>query len=165
MQRLPAEAQPLHHAGPEILQHHVGAVDQIPEDLEIGGVLEVEPDAALVAVPQHEGRALAFDEGRRAAHGIALRAFDLDDVGAEIAQLHAAERARQVRRQVEDHQAVERARHVYSPSSFLRSATIGAQLSAPNSLDTTLPSRTIRKRGVPLLRGSWSRTGLRSPGQ
>ena len=105
--------------GHDVLQHHVGAVDQVPEDLEVGRVLEVEPDAALVAVPQHEGRALAFDEGRRAAHRIALGAFDLDDVGAEIAELHAAERARQVRRQIENHQPVEgaRCRHVIRPET------------------------------------------------
>ena len=53
-------------------------------------------------------------KGGVAAHGIALRAFDLDDVGAEIAELHAAERARQMRRQVEDHQAVEGACHLPS---------------------------------------------------
>lgn len=103
MQRFPAQAQPLHNAGAKILQHHVGAVDQVPEDQEVVGVLEVEADAALVAVPQHEGGAFALDEGRRAAHGIALRAFDLDYVGAEVAELHAAERARQVGREIEDH--------------------------------------------------------------
>ena len=117
VQGIPTQAQPLHHAGTEILQHDVGTVDQLPEDFQIGRILEIEPDAALVAVPQHEGRALALDEGRRAAHGIALRAFDLDDVGAEVAELHAAERARQVRRQVENHQAVERACHVICPAA------------------------------------------------
>ena len=35
----------------------------------------------------------------------------------------------------------------------------------PNSLDKTLPSLTIRKRGVPFLRGSSARTGLSSAGQ
>src|SRR6201999_4653555 len=67
VQLLPADAELGQHAGPEVLQHYVGAIDQVPEDLEIVGRLEVEHDAALVAVPQHEGRALALDERRRAA--------------------------------------------------------------------------------------------------
>ena len=107
MQCVPAQPQPLHDARPEILQHDVGAVDQVPEDGEVVLVLEVELQAALVAVPQHEGRRLAFDEGGCPAHGVALRAFDLDDVGPQVGELHAAEGAGKMGREVEDEQAVE----------------------------------------------------------
>ena len=137
VQRAPSRRPSLSmHAGTEILQHHVGAVDQVPEDLEVGGALRSSTDAALVAVPQHEGRALALDEGRRAADRIALRAFDLDHVGAHVGELHAAERTRQMRRQVEDHQPVERAHAIYSPNSFLRSASVFSHAEPPNWLDT-----------------------------
>ena len=93
VQRLPPQAQPLHHARTEVLQHDIGAVDQVPEDLEILLVLQVELQAALVPVPQHERRRLALEKGRRTAHRIALGTLDLDDVGAHVRELHAAERA------------------------------------------------------------------------
>src|SRR6185312_2799777 len=50
-------------------------------------------------------------------------------------------------------------------SCFLSTSTILVQWLTPSSLATILPSCTTRKRGVPLLRGSWSRIGFRSPGQ
>jgi len=56
MQRRPADAEPVDHTGTKVLQHDIGAVDQLPEGREIVGILEIEPQAALVAVPQHEGR-------------------------------------------------------------------------------------------------------------
>src|SRR6185437_5440715 len=142
-----------------------GAVDQVPEDLEIGGCLEVERDAALVAVPQHERRALALDEGRCAADRIALRAFDLDHVGAHVGELHAAERTRQMRRQVENHQTFERHHDIYSPNSVLSSAIVFSHFETPTWLDTIRPSSTIRKRGVPDLYGTCASTGRSASGQ
>ena len=115
VQCLPAEAEPLHDSRAEILQHDIGTVDEFPEDLEILLVLEVELEAALVPVPQHERRRLALEERRRAAHRIALGTLDLDDVGAHVGELHAAERAGEMGREVEDDQTVESACHVAIP--------------------------------------------------
>jgi hypothetical protein len=47
-----AEAQALHHAGPEALEQHVRPSHQRPYDVEVGGVLQVEGDGALAAVEQ-----------------------------------------------------------------------------------------------------------------
>ena len=59
LQRLVAEAQLLHHAGAEILRHHVGGIDQAQRELAALGRLEVDGDAALVAVGAQVQRALA----------------------------------------------------------------------------------------------------------
>ncbi len=142
-----------------------GVVDQLPEDLEIVLVLEVEFESALVAVPQHERRRLALDERRRAPHRIALRALDLDDVGAHVGELHAAEGTGEMGREIEDDQTVERACHVAYPRSLRRSSSVLAHLLTPRWFDTMRPAWTIRNRGAPLLRGIWARMGARSPGQ
>ena len=49
-QHLVAESQRLHHAGAEVLDDDVGRVDQATQDRRVGRVLQVERDAALVAV-------------------------------------------------------------------------------------------------------------------
>ena len=45
-----AEAEPVEHAGPEVLQQHVGPAHQLGEHGLVGVVLEVEGDRLLVAV-------------------------------------------------------------------------------------------------------------------
>ena len=96
-----AEAEPLHHAGPEILQHDVGREAQGARRREICGVLQVEDDRALVAIDRSEvlGVARRLRGGRRAgerrplAHPVALGRLDLDHVGAQVGEQHPAERA------------------------------------------------------------------------
>ena len=74
-----AETETIHDAGPEVFDHDIGAVDQAPRDLEIGLRLEVERDAALVAVPRGVRRRIETRAARR---------IDADHVGAEIAEQH-----------------------------------------------------------------------------
>ena len=58
-----AEPQPRHHAGAVALDEHVGAVEQAPQDLGAGVALEVDGDAALVALELEEERALLLVAG------------------------------------------------------------------------------------------------------
>ncbi len=88
-QLLDAEAEPLQHAGAEVLHQHVGTVDQPEQDLLVGGVLEVERDRLLVAVGAQEVRRLPrvglADERRPPAAGVVAAAgrLHLDHAGAE----------------------------------------------------------------------------------
>lgn len=52
-----AEAQPLHHLGPEILQHHVALLDKAQEGFLRIRLLEVERDGLLAGIHGHEGKA------------------------------------------------------------------------------------------------------------
>ena len=61
-----------------------------------------------------------------------------------------------MRRQVEDDQTVERSGHEGQPSSVLIRDKELSHLLTPSSLETTLPSRTTMKRGVPAFFGSCS---------
>ncbi|MNL23785.1 hypothetical protein D3C87_1451880 [compost metagenome] len=45
-----AKVEPLHHAGPEVLDQHIGAGHELAEDLLAARVLEVERDRALARV-------------------------------------------------------------------------------------------------------------------
>ncbi|MNY49082.1 hypothetical protein D3C86_1844750 [compost metagenome] len=45
-----AKAEPLHHAGPEVLDQHIGAGHELAEHLLAARVLEVERDRALARV-------------------------------------------------------------------------------------------------------------------
>ena len=51
---LVAQPKPVHHAGPHVLEHRVGVFAQAEEGLAVGLVLQVERDAALVAVDAAE---------------------------------------------------------------------------------------------------------------
>jgi hypothetical protein len=93
-------------------------------------VLEVERDAALVAVDHLEGRRGAADEGRApAARVVALRPLDLDDIGAEGGEHLAGEGAGEVLRDLDDLDAGERAagRWRSSPSPAEQRAVVGAE--------------------------------------
>src|SRR5207247_3198901 len=83
----------LHRSGPKVFEKDVALPDERPKDrLALRG-LEVQGDALLVAVDGHEVRRLAAREGRPAPRVVALpRLFDLDDLGAHVAQHHRAER-------------------------------------------------------------------------
>ena len=91
-QLLLADAQLLRHAGPEVLDVHVGRLHQLVQALAVGRLLGVERDAALVAVVGLEVRAVeaALEGAERVARAGLL---DLDHVRAQVAQQHAAGRA------------------------------------------------------------------------
>src|SRR5690606_6777168 len=57
-QRLVVDPQPGGDAGPVVLDDDVGLGDEVEEVLLVGGVTQVEDDAALVAVEGEEGRSV-----------------------------------------------------------------------------------------------------------
>jgi hypothetical protein len=104
------EAEPFEHAGPEILDQHVGARKQRVQDGLGPGLPEIDAQRALVAVG---GREIAADVGRErrraVAQAITLGALHLDHVGAEIAEQLRAKRPREDAPQIDDADAGERA--------------------------------------------------------
>ena len=93
LQRGVVDLQPRSHAGAIVLDEHVGAAHQFVEGFKPLRVLQVDLDAALVAVQREEAAAVLALEFE--AHGAAglithARCFDLDHVGAHVAQQHAA---------------------------------------------------------------------------
>jgi len=85
LQTFPAEAKPIHHPGAEVLHQDVGLSDEVSKDLLPVVALQVQGDAALVAV--EHGEVEAVDVGHVAQLGpsdvAASRWLDLDDLGAE----------------------------------------------------------------------------------
>lgn len=114
MQRVPPEADALQRAGAEILDEHIGLRHRLPQQRGVVRDLQVQRDAALVAVPQGEGLAAAFDEGWHAPRLVAVRALHLDDLGTHVAEHHRAVRTGQGRRQVEDEKAIQRRGRTHS---------------------------------------------------
>ena len=103
-------AEALNHAGAEALDEHVGVFAEAAQDVLSFGHLEVEGDAALVAVERGEGGAAALLALVRlvgAAHAgtadaSAARLLDADDVRSEVAQHHGAEATGGHAREVDD---------------------------------------------------------------
>ena len=93
------EPQPIERTKPEILDHDIRARAQPPRDAEPCLVLQIEADAALVAV---EHREIARARSQQAARLIAAHRLHLDDVGAEIAEDHADRRAHYHVREFDD---------------------------------------------------------------
>ena len=86
-QRREAELAALHHAGAEVLDQHVGAFDQIEQGLASRRILDVDDDAALVAVVADEIRAV-FPRAE-GPERIAGRRLHLDDVRAKVREQQA----------------------------------------------------------------------------
>ena len=85
-----AESEGVRGAGAEALHHHVGRLRELQEGLSALLVLEVEDDAALVAVHGVEDGALVPSVGHAARVAVAAGSLDLDHVGAEGAEDHRA---------------------------------------------------------------------------
>ena len=105
-------------ARPVVLHQDVGAANELVEDLAARGALQVDFDAALVAVERQEAAAVRALEAKthRTARLVALAGrLDLDDVGAHVAEQHAAERPRHHLADVEDLEMRKRKRHAIVP--------------------------------------------------
>ena len=90
-ERLGARAELFHCAGTEILDHDIGARGEPERQRDALRLSQIDAQRALVAV---EGREEAERHAGQPARVVAVgRGFDLDDVGAEIGQRHAAARA------------------------------------------------------------------------
>ena len=128
------DAQARGHRRPEVVDQHVGALDQPAQHAQAVGMLEVEAEAALVAIDPEEGPALARDGGRVVAEVVALGRLDLDDEGALVAEQGAAVGTGHVAAQIEHDDAaqgpvalsgIERGQHGGSLSRGRREATRG----------------------------------------
>ena len=100
-QRLRSEAEPFHHARTELLQNHVGRVDQLQHLLARGRILEIELDAGLAAIEHGVERACRPCLGRKEAHVLATRPLDLDDLRSRLGQHQAGQRPGQQRAEIE----------------------------------------------------------------
>jgi len=97
--------------GTEVLDQHIGALDQSLEDPLAVGMLQIACDAPLVAVDREVIRRHAVDRRRRPVARLVAgpRDLDLHDVGAVIREHQRAVRTRERTRQIDDANAIERA--------------------------------------------------------
>src|SRR5215471_5581235 len=110
-QPLVVEAHRAHDTRPDVLEHDIRLGDEGREDLLALRMPKVEADALLAPVVHGEVHALPADHGRMLARLLAARRLDLDHLGAQVGEQHAAARARLEARQFEDADAVEATRH------------------------------------------------------
>lgn len=99
-----ADTKPVHHTRPETLDDHVGPPGQLQERFASLGTLEIQREAALVAIdgPVEVAGSALFPAATHGAHVVAgAGVLDLDDVGAEVGEVEARHRARQEAGQVE----------------------------------------------------------------
>ena len=112
---LVADAEPRDGADAQVLEHHVGALEQPEEDRLAVGVLQIERDALLVAVQVDEVRRLVAIERRAPrARDLAVERLDLDDLRAVVAEHRRRERAGERMGQIQDDEVAERRRHGHS---------------------------------------------------
>ena len=105
LQRIEAEPEPVHRAGCVIVEAHIGRAHELEEDRLALRRLEVDRDAALVAVEVVVARPRARHAPRLVA---AVRVLDLDHVGAEIGEDERRRRPGDDVPQLENAQARER---------------------------------------------------------
>ncbi len=113
-----AEPHLRHRPGTEVFEHDIGARHQRGEDLLAARGPQVEAEALLAAVVDREIDALAAHQRLRLARLLAAQLLDLDDLGAEVGEDHAAARAGLVPRQLEDPNAVQRSAHRRRPPNI-----------------------------------------------
>ena len=107
-QHLVAEAEARHHARAKAFDDDVGGLDQAQEQRAPFGLLEVQAQAALVAVDDlvEPARVAAHRaHGARVVAGAGV--FDLDDVGAVIGQMLGGQGAGKEAGEIEDAHALE----------------------------------------------------------
>ena len=91
LQHIISQAQLLHGAGTVVLDHHVGLLHHLLEDLLGLGGFQVQGDAHLTAVKVGKVNALIIDKGAHAPTVITLaRLLDLDNRSAHIRQQRTA---------------------------------------------------------------------------
>jgi hypothetical protein len=98
-----------HRRRPDIVDQHVGLFDQPQQHAASRRLLQIEHDAALAAIGVEKHRPHAGVARRADLPGyVALRRFDLDDIGAVVAENLRRVRPHQHRRHVDDFDAFER---------------------------------------------------------
>src|SRR4051794_40384504 len=121
VQVLPREPEPVHDARPEVLDHDVGSVDELAEDLLALVGLHVEGEAPLVAVEHREVQRVHVRQIAELAAGDVTAAglLDLDDVGSHPREELRADRAGLHVRHVDDADALEGLRNGHRAPSYL----------------------------------------------
>ena len=91
LERLVVDLQRLGNAGPVVLDHHIRFPRQFIEERQPVGLLEIERDAALVAVDLREAGGLVVDVRPHLTTVVAaLGLLDLDHVCTHVSQHHGA---------------------------------------------------------------------------
>ena len=139
-----AETEAFEGAGPEVLDQHIGPVEQGQHRLPSLVVLEVEHDRPLAAPEQlpEEGDAVAgVPPAHRARRVPRLGALHLDDVRAEVGQVAGTARAGQHRGAVHDPQARQR----LGPGRVPHAAPAAAMLSWSSAPSTPRATQSARR--------------------
>src|SRR5690606_38026944 len=125
--------------GPNVADQRVGRRDQPPQHRLAFRMLQIECQAALVAVHRYELTAhAAIAELTGIAPSVAGRALDLDDLGAPVTQGLRAERSEQDVRQVENTVALQRAGRLGHFRRIPRSIGLGRGLALSVAAGTAL---------------------------
>ena len=147
-QRFVADAQTLHHAGAEVLDHDVGLGNQPQRQRKAFGVLEVERHRTVAGPARMVGQAAiragnAFGEGRQVACHVDARArLDLEHFGTQKAQGLADHRSGPDPAEIDDANALqgERVGHGLDPVSIFRGRR------APAGVRSRLPTGPAGRR-------------------
>ena len=98
-----SDAEAVCHAGAIVLDDRVGLDGEATHDIAAVLLLEIDHDAALVAVEVEEGGGhAALERAAEEAGRIALGWFDFDHVGAEVTEHHRAKRSRHNLGEIQD---------------------------------------------------------------
>ena len=114
MDSLVADSEPIHHAGPKLLDHDIGSFDERQHAVGRARFLEVDLNAPLAAVQHRERNALPINERRGMADRVAARSFDLDDLGTGFRQHQGCQGTRQQGREVENSYTIQK-QHSHIP--------------------------------------------------
>ncbi len=136
--RLCAQAQTVHHPGTEVLDHDIGGLDQPPRGREPLVGLQIEDDAALVAVQERVGHPVIDRSTGR---------VDMNHVSTLISEHHRGQWPRDVVPEVDYPKASERTAHVSPPHPRLTPGS--AEL--PNDVCLRIVDQLVRlHEGKPL---------------
>ena len=96
LERFITHAEFFHRAAPVVLGDYVRGGQHFAQHFAAAFGLEVDCDAALIAVHDHERRRLAAFQDRCEAAAVVAAGdlLDLDDIGAHVGEHHSADRAR-----------------------------------------------------------------------
>ena len=98
-----AIAQPVHHAGAEILHHDIGFAQEALQQFAVARRLDVENDAFLAPVEAHEiGRLPVHKRAEGAGVVAGAELLDLDDARAQVGKNHRAIGPRQNAREIQN---------------------------------------------------------------
>ena len=120
------QLEALHGARGEVLDEHVGGLDQVEQRLATGIGLQVEHDAALVGVEHHELVGLDRLVGAE-AQGLTAGWLDFDDVGAQLCEQQPAVWAVVDLAEFEDPDAVKRRHDLHLSVSLQHATRLGAR--------------------------------------